>query len=183
MALETKDDQGRRRVQKTVTINRPAHELYAVWHDLAQLPTFMDHVESVSTNGDGRSHWVVKAPAGRTVEWDAEISADRPDELIAWRSIPETGIENAGTICFRPAPAARGTEVQVTFYYDPPGGTAGASIATLFGEEPSQQLDEDLYRFKQIMETGRIPDTDGQPSGRTEPTDRAPRAATQTQEA
>jgi uncharacterized membrane protein len=165
MALQTKDDSGKRRIQKTLTIARPVEQLYAFWRDFERLPQFMDHVESVTVRDGTRSHWVVKAPAGRAVEWDAELIDDRENERIAWRSLPGASIENGGEVLFQPMPNGRGTEVRVILFYDPPAGSAGATLAKLFGEEPSQQLDEDLYRFKQLMETGRIITTDGQPVG------------------
>lgn len=164
MALQMRKN-GRRRIQKTFTLLRPADELYEYWRDVSHLATFMDHVKSVTVDGDRKTHWVVKAPAGQTVQWDAEIRDDEPNRRIAWRSLPGAQVKNAGEVQFRPAPDGRGTEVRVTLEYKPPAGTAGATLAKLFGEEPSQQLDEDLYRFKQLMETGRIPTTEGQPHG------------------
>ena len=102
-----------------------------------------------------------KAPAGMTVEWEAEILEDREDEWIAWRSLPGSTIENSGSVRFSPAPGARGTEVRVQLQYNPPAGTLGRGIAWLFGEEPDQQIHDDLHRFKQLMETGEIPLSDG----------------------
>jgi uncharacterized membrane protein len=153
------------RVQKTETVLRPADELYRFWRDFTRLPLFMDHVKAVSVDGD-RSHWVVKAPLGRSVEWDAEIVADVPGAKIAWRSLDGADVDNEGEVEFRPAPGDRGTEVRVVLRYAPPGGRAAAKLAELVGEEPGPQLDEDLHRFKQLMETGRIVTTDGQSHGR-----------------
>jgi uncharacterized membrane protein len=144
-------------VQKTVTIDRPRAELFTFWRNFQNFPHFMVHVESVQVLDDRRSHWVVKAPAGRTVEWDAEIINETPDDVISWRSAEDAEIENAGSVTFREAPAGRGTIVSVTLTYNPPGGRAGDLIAMLFGEEPSQQLSEDIRRFKALMETGEIP--------------------------
>ena len=153
-------------VEKTITINRSPEELYAFWHDFANLPRFMQHLESVQVLDAGRSHWVAKAPAGASVEWDAEITADHPNTGLAWRALPESDVTNAGTVLFTPGPQGRGTEVRVTLDYQPPGGGLGAAVARLFGEEPSQQVMDDLRHFKEIMEAGEIPTTDGQPSGR-----------------
>ncbi|HWA15410.1 MAG TPA: SRPBCC family protein [Gemmatimonadales bacterium] len=150
-------------MRKTVTIRRPMEELFEVWQDLERLPEFMEHVQSV-TRRDGRSHWVVEAPAGRVVEWDAEWMVERPN-MIAWRSLPGSDIQHEGEVLFSPAPEDRGTEVRVVLRYDPPAGNAGAMVATLFGEEPAQQINADLHRFKQLMEVGFIPSTDGQPHG------------------
>ncbi len=146
---------GKRRAQ-TVTILRPVDEVYAFWRDFENLPRFMRHLESVHVLDERRSHWVTRAPAGRTVEWDAEIVEDRPNELISWRSLDGSDVDNAGTVRFRRAPGDRGTEVLVELRYDPPAGKLGAMVAKLFREEPGQQVEEDLRRFKQVMETGDI---------------------------
>lgn len=165
MALQTTLEDGTRRIQKTLTIARSASELYEFWRDFERLPQFMQHVEAIMPLDKTHSHWVVLAPAGRTVEWDSEIVEDQPGERIVWRSLPGGDISHGGEVVFRPAPGERGTEVSVTLHYKPPGGKLGTIVAKLFGEEPSQQLDEDLYRFKQIMETGSVPTTEGQPVG------------------
>ncbi|HEX5733034.1 MAG TPA: SRPBCC family protein [Blastocatellia bacterium] len=140
----------------TVTINHSPDELYRFWRDFENLPRFMSHLESVRITGERRSHWVAKAPAGTTVEWDAEITKDIPGQLIAWRSVEGADVENSGVVRFDPAPGGRGTEVRVELFYDPPGGLLGAGIAKLFGEEPGTQIKGDLYRFKQVMETGEV---------------------------
>jgi len=155
------------KVEKSVTINRPAEELYSFWRNFENLPRFMDHLESVRVEGMGRSHWVAKAPAGTTVEWDAEIYNEKENELIAWRSLEGADVDNAGSVRFEAAPEGRGTTVRVSLKYDPPGGLIGSTFAKLFGEEPSQQIEEDLRRFKQVMEAGETPTTEGQPSGRS----------------
>jgi uncharacterized membrane protein len=157
---------GGMQVEKTVTILGSPEALYQYWRDFENLPRFMKHLESVQVTGERKSHWVAKAPAGKSVEWDAEIVEDTPNAQIAWRSTGETPAPNSGTVSFRPAPGDRGTEVRVALEYKPPGGTPGALLAKLFGEEPTQQVQDDLRRFKQIMETGEVVTTDGQPSGR-----------------
>jgi uncharacterized membrane protein len=155
------------RVEAAVTINRPAAELYAVWRRFDQLPRFMDHLVSVTCVDERGSHWVAKAPAGRTVEWDAVIINDVRDELIAWRTLEGAGVVSAGSVRFRPAPGGRGTEVRVHLQYDPPAGKAGATVAWLLGYDPSQTIHEDLRRFKQLMEAGELPATLGQPRGKS----------------
>jgi len=155
------------KVEKSVTINRSPEELYHFWRNFENLPRFMDHLESVRVEGSGRSHWVAKAPAGTTVEWDAEIYNEKENELIAWRSLEGADVDNAGSVRFERAPEGRGTIVRVSLKYDPPGGLLGSTFAKLFGEEPSQQIEEDLRRFKQVMEAGETPTTEGQPSGRS----------------
>jgi uncharacterized membrane protein len=153
------------KIARSVTINRPVEELYRFWRNFENLPAFTKHLESVQVR-DRCSHWVVKAPAGKTVEWDAEIHNDIENELIAWRSLENAAINNAGSVSFRKAPEGRGTEVKVVINYEPPFGVFGSAIAKLFGEEPELQLGDDLRRFKQLMETGEIPTTSGQSSGR-----------------
>ncbi|PPS45070.1 SRPBCC family protein [Chroococcidiopsis sp. TS-821] len=154
------------KVEKTVTINKPAAELYSYWRDFEKLPTFMKHLESVTVLDDKRSHWVAKAPLDAKVEWDAEIIQEQENELIAWASTEDADIENSGFVRFKPAPGNRGTEVKVVMEYNPPGGAIASALAKLFGEEPDQQIGDELRRFKQLMEAGEIATTEGQPSGR-----------------
>src|SRR5438045_1728143 len=158
------------KVEKSVTINRTPEELYQFWRNFENLPRFMNHLESVRVTGEGRSHWVAKAPAGSSVEWDAEIYNEKENEMIAWRTLEGADVASAGSVHFEPAAGGRGTTVRVVLKYDPPAGKLGAFVARLFGENPEQQIDEDLRRFKQLMETGEIATTEGQPSGRSAPT-------------
>lgn len=83
---------------------------------------------------------------------------------------PARNPANSGEVVIREAPGGRGTEVTVALSYDPPLGEVGRIAAKLLGEEPAMQLDEDIVRFKEMMETGRIPTTAGQPNGRNRPT-------------
>jgi uncharacterized membrane protein len=152
--------------EKSVTINRPAEDLYRFWRDFANLPRFMKHLDSVSTSAERRSHWVATGPAGTKVQWDAEITEDRPNELIAWRSLEGADVANSGMVRFEPATGGRGTVVRVVLDYNPPAGALGASVAKLFGEAPQQQIEGDLRRFKNIMEAGEIPTTTGQTEGK-----------------
>jgi len=154
------------KVERTVTVGRPADELYRFWRSFENLPRVMEHLESVTVLDDRRSHWKAKAPAGTSVEWDAEIHNEVANELIAWRSVHEASVPNAGSVHFRPAPGGRGTEVKVVLEYQPPAGKLGALVAKLFGEEPDVQVREDLRRFKMMMETGEAATTEGQPRGR-----------------
>lgn len=153
-------------VVKSITINRPAEDVYNRWRDYQNLPRFMRHLESVQMSGDNRSHWVAKGPAGKRVEWDAETTEDRPNELIAWRSLEGAAVKNSGSVRFESAPGGRGTIVRVELEYYPPAGLLGARIAKLWGEEPAGQVADDLRRLKQLMETGDIITTEGQSAGR-----------------
>ena len=148
------------RIRKAITINRSPEEVYGFWRKLENLPRFMVHLESVRELDDRRSYWKVHAPLGRSVEWTAEIIEDRPNELISWRSVEEAQIPNSGTVRFSPAPGGRGTEVQLEVSYEPPAGALGATLAKLIGQEPSQQVDGDLRRFKQVLETGEVVHSD-----------------------
>jgi uncharacterized membrane protein len=129
----------------------------------------MYHLEEVQVRGSGRSHWKAKAPAGATVEWDAEMTEDRPNERIAWRSLPDADVTNSGSVEFRRAPGNRGTEVRVEIRYDPPSGKLGALVAKLFGEEPSQQIGDDLRRLKQVLEVGEVVRSEASPEGQGRP--------------
>lgn len=156
------------KVRRSVTINQPPEELYRFWRNVENLPKVMGHLESVTKIDQRRSHWRAKASAGMRLEWDVEIISDRPGEIICWRSLEGAQVDNAGSVRFERAPGGRGTIVRVQLQYNTPGGRLAAEIAKLFGEEPDQQLQEDLRRFKAIMEAGEIPTTAGQPSGHPE---------------
>ena len=140
------------RVEQAVTIERPREEIYRFWRNFENLPRFMDHLEAVHVLDEQRSHWVAKGLAGTRVEWDAEIHNEIPNDLIAWRSLPGSEVDQAGSVHF--VPVAGGTEVRVVLRYDPPAGRLGAAVARLFGEDPSRQVAEDLRRFKQVLEAG-----------------------------
>jgi uncharacterized membrane protein len=138
-----------------VTINRPVRELYDFFRDFSNLPHFMENVVSIDVRDAKVSHWVVKAPAGATMAWDARITQEEQDRLIAWTSEPGADVANSGRIEFRDA-GARGTVVTATIAYDPPGGVVGKLIAKMFQREPAIQARRDLRRFKQLMETGEV---------------------------
>lgn len=143
-------------VEKSITINKPVEEVYAFWRNFENLPRFMKHLESVTTLGAKRSHWVAKAPVGSTVEWDAEIINEKTNELIAWRSLQGSDVDNVGSVRFEPSGDNLGTDVRVNLRYNPPAGKVGALVAKLFHEEPNQQIESDLKRLKQVLETGAI---------------------------
>jgi uncharacterized membrane protein len=155
----------RRTLHAAITVKRPREEVYRFWRDLENLPTFMTHLRSVTVTNGRRSHWVARGPAGKSVEWDAEIIDDRPGELIAWRSTEDSMVRNNGFVRFSDAPGGRGTEVRVELGYHPPGGMIGVVYARLSGEHPDQQVRDDVRRFKQVMETGEVVRSDGSPEG------------------
>ncbi|MEN9871679.1 MAG: hypothetical protein RLZZ171_2671 [Cyanobacteriota bacterium] len=153
------------KTEKTMTINRSTEELYRFWHDFANLPRFTKHFQEVSVRDSKRSHWVMAGPLDTHVEWDAEIIQDRENELITWASLEGADIGNSGFVEFKPLSHDRGTAVTVGIKYDLPAGRVGDAIAKLFGESPEQQIEDDLRRFKMLMETGEIATTEGQPRG------------------
>ena len=153
-------------VRQCFTLNATPGELYAFWRRFSKFPLFMRHVVSVTEAGPNRSHWVVNGPAGRAVEWDAEIVEEIPDRLIRWRTIGDPDVRHGGRVEFRPATGGRGTVADVHLAFEAPGGSAGANLVGLFGEKPELQIREDLRRFKRLVETGELPTTVGQSSGR-----------------
>lgn len=149
-------------IARAVTINKAPNELFTFWRNLENLPRFMEHLESVEQR-DGVSHWVVRGPLKKKVEWDATISHEAPNEMIRWHSLPGGSLDHSGWVQFKPAPGNRGTVMRVYLRYSPPRGTA---LSTILGKNPEQVLREELRHFKQMMETGEIPTTEGQPAGK-----------------
>ena len=148
-------DSARDLLGRSTTINRPRDELFAFYRDFGNLATFMENIERIEVIDRERSHWVVKAPGGTTVEWDARVTHEVKGEEISWQSEPGASVPNSGKVTFTDA-AERGTVVKATIAWEPPGGTVGKMIAKMFQREPHQQAARDLRRFKQLMETGEI---------------------------
>ena len=146
--------EGSSAVGRAITIDRPAAELWAYFRDFSNLPRFMENVVSIETLDAKRSHWVVKAPAGQTVEWDAVVTDEAEGRFIAWKA-ENADVPNSGRVEFQEA-GARGTVVKATIVYDPPAGAVGKLIAKMFQREPNMQARQDLKRFKQLMETGEV---------------------------
>ena len=153
------------KVEESITIGRSPEEVYRYWRDYTNLPKFMENIASVSEIGHDRTHWVMTAPLGLTLEWDSEIYNDKPGELIAWRSLEGAQVDTAGSVHFIAAPGGRGTEVRVSQKMNPPGGKASVALAKLFGQDPANQTRGNLRRLKQILEAGEIATVKGQPSG------------------
>jgi uncharacterized membrane protein len=139
------------RVENTTFVQRPPEELFRTWRNFENLPHFMSHLESVKVIGEKQSRWVAKGPVGRSITWDAEIINEHPNEMIAWRSLDGADVSHAGTVRFEPV--AGGTDVRITLEYESPDGIAGAAVVRIFHQEPSQQIKEDMIRFKQMMES------------------------------
>ena len=143
-------------VSERINIGVPRETLYRYWRNFSNLPRFMRHLVAVRVVNERRSHWMAQAPAGRIVEWDAELVEDRPGELLRWRSLPDADVTNFGMVRFTDAPAGTATDVDVELQYVPPGGSLGAAIARLTGEEPQWQVADDLRRLKQLAESGEL---------------------------
>jgi uncharacterized membrane protein len=147
-------------VEQSITIMREPAELYSFWRELENLPKVMEHLKSVEPVDRIRSHWVADGPLGKQVEWDAEIFNDVENELIAWRSIPGSQVDTAGSVRFEPLGIGLGTKVTVNLKYDPPAGKVGAWVASMIGRDPERMIAGDLQRFKALMETcGTTPTT------------------------
>jgi uncharacterized membrane protein len=147
------------KMKKAITVNAPADRLYTFWRKLENLTVLFDNIISVELTDNTRSHWTLKAPGGLKLEWDAEITTDRKNEMIGWVSLQGSDIDNAGYVRFERATGGRGTVVRVALQYNPPAGKLGAALAALLGEKPEGQVQEALRKFKQIMETGEIATT------------------------
>ncbi len=154
------------RVEHSVTVQKPIVDVYQYWRDFENLPRLMTHLIDVDTTTDNQSHWVARGPLGIRVEWDAKIIADKSNKLISWQSLDGADVDTAGSVHFTELPFNRGTEVRVELKYDPPAGKLGTAVAWLFGKSPDAQIRADMRRFKQIMEAGEIPTTEGQPHGK-----------------
>jgi uncharacterized membrane protein len=147
------------RVEEAVTIDAPPERVYAFWRDFANLPRFLQHLESVAVHDEKRSRWTARGPAGTTVTWEAEIINEIPNELIGWRSVDGSQVDNAGSVNFKPSGGS--TEVKVLLRYDPPAGRFGARVSKLLGDDPAFNVQEDLRRLKTLLETGEVTATEG----------------------
>jgi uncharacterized membrane protein len=152
-------------IEASVTIDRPAHQLFAYWRQFENLPRFMEHLESVTDLGNGRSRWVARSPLGFQVEWEAEILEEREGQILSWRSLPGAQVHNAGSVLFEDATGGRGTIVHAVFELQPAGAFLGRALGRVLNPLTKHQVKEDLRRFKQLMEAGELPTTDGQSAG------------------
>lgn len=144
-------------LRTSLTVNKPKEEVYRFWRKLENLPRFMEHLKIVKEMDNKRSHWEAKIPGNiGTIEWDAEITEERPGELIAWQSVDNATIYNAGNVTFRDAPNGRGTELMARIIYQPPAGSAGTAAAKLLNPLFEKMVKADIMRFKQLMETGEL---------------------------
>jgi uncharacterized membrane protein len=149
----------------SILLNCTPEQAYQFWSNFENLPLFMRHLESVTLIGESRSRWTAIGPLGKRVRWDAEIAFDRKDDVIAWRSLPDSEIYADGIVKFRNAPANRGTIITVVVVYQPPAGAIGGALTRILGKDPSFMMRQDLRRMKALIETGEIPTVEGQTHG------------------
>jgi uncharacterized membrane protein len=143
------------KLEKSITIMRPREEIYAFWRRFENLPLFLSHLESVTQAGPCTSHWVMRTTRGKRLAWDAQIIEEKPNEMISWQSLPDSDVDNAGSVWFTPTSDGRGTVVKVSMKYSPPGGKVVAALAKVLGGDGEKNLEEDLVRFKALLESGR----------------------------
>jgi len=153
-------------IEHTVAVSKSPQECYDFWRDVSNLSKFSPMLESVTKLDERRSHWILRGPRGARIEWDSEITADQPGQRIAWHSLQGSNVQHSGVVSFARAPGGRGTYVSVTMHYRAPGGRVAGGLAKLLGKDPNHEMREDLRRFKSAIETGEVPSTRGQPSGR-----------------
>lgn len=152
-------------VTRSVTVRQPPDVVYGFWRHFENLPRFMQHLESVEALDDRRSRWRARSPFGGVVEWEAEVTHEVPNRELGWRSLPGADVDNAGRVRFNPGADGESTQLEVELTYSPPAGKLGAVVARLFGEEPQLQVDEDLQRFRELMEAGGRAGTAGELAG------------------
>lgn len=152
-------------VHASLMINSPPAQVYAFWRKLENLPRFMSHLESVTELDGQRSEWTARMPGGIQLRWQSEIVEDQPERLMSWRTIPGSEVNHVGSVRFEPGPGGQGTRVRVEIHYGMPGGPAAAKAAQLVSMAPEAMVTEDLRRLKQLIETGEIATTQGQPAG------------------
>lgn len=138
---------------KSIAIDAPVEEVFALWSRWENFPRFFSHVREVRDHGEGRTHWKVAGPAGTVMEWDAVVTASIPNQLLSWKSSPGEAVRHAGTVRFDPTPEG-GTRVDLRMTYKPPAGAIGHAVAALFGSDPKTALDEDMVRVKSLLEEG-----------------------------
>jgi uncharacterized membrane protein len=153
-------------LERSTVINKSPQECYDYWRDLRNVPRFMQTIEGVAVIDEKNSHWTAKLPGGHRIEWDSRITDDVPGKRIAWHSVHSAPLAHAGVVDFEAAPGNRGTIVRVVLHYRPPAVPAAIYAARALRGAPSYEIKEDLRRFKQILETGEIATTRGQPAGR-----------------
>ena len=134
-------------------VEAPVERVYAYWRDFSNFPAFMPDVQEVTVTGPTTSHWKVSGPLGKSVEWDAEIIEDLPNQRIAWKSVGDPDVDNAGAVRFDDRGAT--TNIEVSLEYNPPGGKAGELVAELV-KDPDKQVQWAVDGFRQVVESGGL---------------------------
>ena len=140
--------------EKAIHIHAPVEEVYAFWSNFENFPRFMTHLKEVRNLGEGRSHWVAAGPGGIPVSWNAVITEQRQNQLLAWSSVPGSHVRTSGLVRFDREPDGR-TRITLRMSYSPPAGVFGHVVARLFGADPKHEIDEDLIRLKSLIEVGK----------------------------
>ncbi|TWI50926.1 putative membrane protein [Pseudomonas duriflava] len=143
-------------ISRTITIGKPREEVYAFVRSVENLPLVLRRVERVQQMDTTHYHWIALGPQNRTVEWDAHIEQDVPNEKIVWSTESTAYMQHKGTLLFKDAPNGLGTELQVILACEPPAGTVGYAAASLISQFSGRELNLDLRRLKQLLETGEI---------------------------
>jgi uncharacterized membrane protein len=147
-------------IRSSFVIHKPRHEVYAFWRRFDNLPLFMSHLKSVELLGDDRSRWALKLPLGvASINWEAEVVKDKPDEMIGWSSLPGSIIYNSGKVRFRDTTDGESTKVDVVITYQPPVGLVGASIGRILNPVFKKMVEEDVQNFKRYMDVDYATDT------------------------
>lgn len=150
---QTHDERGLIEVTKTIGIEAPVEAVYGYFRNFENFPRVMDHVAEVQAK-NAHSSWKVRGPAGTLVDFDVELVRDERNRLIEWRTLPGQGFEHRGVVRFSPVNAAS-TRLEVRIAYSLPGGRLGDLVAGWFRVDPKRALDDDLLRFKSVLERGR----------------------------
>ena len=140
-------------IQKTITVAAPIEQVFESWSHYENFPCFMAHVREVRRSADGRARWTVAGPVGVPIEWETEETRSEPPELLAWKTVEGSAVAHAGVVRFDQYP--EGTRIHIRMHYNPPTGAMGHAVATLLGADPKRALDEDLVRFKSLLEDGQ----------------------------
>lgn len=148
----------------TLLINCSPHDAYRFWRDFENLPRFMNRLQTVTVLDDRRSRWTALGPMGRPIRWDAEITGEREDQYIAWRSLPNSDVQVDGRVEFQAAPADRGTLVSAHLEFRAIPGTSNL-LANLLNKSANFVIRQDMRRLEALIETGEIPTTEGQSHG------------------
>ncbi len=143
------------RIRKSININAPVDEVYGLWSNFENFSRFMNNIEEIHDLGEGRSHWVVKGPAGAKVEFEAKMTQNVANEVVAWETTPDSMVKHRGQVRFKENKQGSGTTVNVNMAYTPPAGVAGHAVAKLFGKDPKSEMDADLARMKSLLEKGQ----------------------------